>query len=212
MRRVGALITAIAVKDPATHRHSRRTAIFAVALARDFDLPGDSVGAIGVAAVLHDVGKIQVPDSILHKPGILSDEEWAVMRSHSDAGATIVERAGFPSLARWIRHLHERFDGLGYPDGLVGGAIPFESRLLHVADTLEAMTSARPYRSPALVEEALDALEESAGTQLDPVLAHRLAALVRNGTLHVAQEPITVPSHGDARMTPLIAGASLAAV
>jgi HD-GYP domain-containing protein (c-di-GMP phosphodiesterase class II) len=170
------------------------------------------VGAIGVAAILHDVGKIQIPDSILQKPGVLSDEEWAVMRSHSDAGATMVERAGFPSLARWIRHLHERFDGLGYPDGLSGGEIPFESRLLHVADTLEAMTSARPYRSPALVEEALDALEESAGSQLDPVLAPRLAALVRTGNLHVPQESITVPSHHAATMTPLIAGASLATV
>jgi putative nucleotidyltransferase with HDIG domain len=212
MSRVGALITAIAVKDPATHRHSRRTATFAVALARDFDLPADSVGAIGVAAILHDVGKIQVPDSILHKPAVLDDEEWAVMRKHSDAGAKIVERAGFPSLARWIRHLHERFDGFGYPDGLVGGEIPFESRLLHVADTLEAMTTARPYRSPALVEEALDALEESAGTQLDPVFAHRLAALVRSGSLHVEQQLITVSSPDAARMTPLIAGASLAAV
>jgi putative nucleotidyltransferase with HDIG domain len=212
MSPVGALITAIAVKDPATHRHSRRTATFAVALARDFDLPADSVGAIGVAAVLHDVGKVYVPDSVLQKADILTDDEWAVMRSHSDLGAKMVERAGFPSLARWIRHLHERFDGLGYPDGLVGGEIPFESRLLHVADTLEAMTSARPYRSPALVEEALDALEESAGTQLDPVLAPRLAALVRTGKLHVPQEPVTVTSRHGATMTPLIAGASLAAV
>jgi HD-GYP domain-containing protein (c-di-GMP phosphodiesterase class II) len=212
MRAFSALITAIAVKDPATHRHSRRTATFAVALARDFDLPADSVGAIALAAVLHDVGKIQIPDAILHKPGVLDEDEWAVMRTHSDAGARMVERAGLPTLARWIRHLHERFDGLGYPDGIGGGEIPFESRLLHVADTLEAMTSARPYRSPALVEEALDALAESAGSQLDPVFAHRLAALVRSGDLHVEQEPVTVSSQHAATMTPLIAGASLAAV
>jgi putative nucleotidyltransferase with HDIG domain len=212
MRAFDALIRAIALKDPSTHRHSKRTATFAVALARDLDLGVYSVGAIGVAAVLHDVGKVSVPDAILHKPGILTDDEWAQIRSHSDVGATMVERAGFPTLARWIRHLHERFDGLGYPDGLVGGEIPFESRLLHVADTLEAMTSARPYRSPALVEEALDVLEESGGSQLDPVLAPRLAALVRSGSLHVEQEPVTVASSAAATMTPLIAGASLAAV
>jgi putative nucleotidyltransferase with HDIG domain len=210
MRPYSALMTAMAVKDAGTYRHSKRTATFAVALARDFDLSRDSVGAIAVAAILHDVGKIQIPDAILHKPGVLDDDEWALMRTHSEAGAEMVENAGLPTIARWIRHLHERYDGLGYPDGLAGGDIPFESRLLHVADTLEAMTSARPYRSPALIEEALDALEESAGTQLDPVFAHRLAALVRSGSLHVEQEPITVSSQHAATMTPLIAGASLA--
>ena len=205
------LLQSLEARDPGTYRHSKRTARFAAALARDLGMRRSRVELICAAGLLHDVGKVGIPDSILHKPGLLSPEEWGVMCGHSEIGAAMVERAGLGEMANWILHLHERFDGLGYPDGLSGESIPRESRLLHAVDTLEAMTSPRPYRSAALVDEALAALEEGAGSQLDPLFARRLASLVRGGGLRVAEEETTYAGLA-APMTPLIAGASLAAV
>jgi putative nucleotidyltransferase with HDIG domain len=205
------LLRSLEARDPGTYRHSRRTARFAVALARDLGMDRKKVERICVAGLLHDVGKVGIPDAILHKPGLLTPEEWAVMCGHSGIGAAMVERAGLAEIATWILHLHERFDGLGYPDGISGRDIPRESRLLHAADTLEAMTSPRPYRNAALVEDALDALEEGAGSQLDPLFAQRLAALVRSGDLRVADEE-TIYVGRVTPMTPLTAGASLATV
>ena len=141
------LLQSLEARDPGTYRHSKRTARFAAALARDLGMRRARVEVICAAGLLHDIGKVGIPDSILHKPGLLSPEEWAVMCGHSEIGAAMVERAGLGEIANWILHLHERFDGLGYPDGLSGESIPRESRLLHAADTLEAMTSQRPYRS-----------------------------------------------------------------
>ncbi len=171
------------------------------------------VSAICVAGLLHDVGKVAVPDAILHKPTLLTREEWAVMRSHSEIGAMMVAGAGLGDMCGWIRHLHERFDGLGYPDGIAGDEIPTESRLLHAADTLEAMTSPRPYRSAASTEEAVAVLEESADSQLDPLFARRLAALVRRGALDLSDGARPRVAAGlEEPMTPLMAGASLALV
>ena len=206
---VHALTEAIAAKDRETYHHCRRTARFATALAVGLELGEDRISEIRDAALLHDVGKIAVPDDILHKPGLLTSREWEVMRRHSEAGAAIVAQAGMAETALWIRHLHERLDGLGYPDGLAGDEIPFESRLLHAADAFEAMTSPRPYRNAAPVEDALLALEESAGSQLDPLLAAQLAGLVRRGLLRLPK-----PRHirRPTPVTSLVADASLATV
>ena len=109
--------------------------------------------------MLHDVGKIGIPDAVLLKPAKLDAAEFAVMRRHSELGRDIIAGAGLEEIASWVLHLHERFDGRGYPDGLAGEEIPLESRILHCADALEAMTSSRIYRPGMPVERALEEIE-----------------------------------------------------
>jgi len=183
-----ALAEAILARDADTYVHSQRTAHCAARLASELGLAKERVGQIRTAALLHDVGKIGIPDSILHKGEELTDSEWALMQTHSAIGASLVEGAGFGQMARWIYHLHERYDGRGYPDGLAGGAIPFESRLLHAADALEAMTTERSYRPALRIEFAADEIEEAAGTQLDPAIATPLVELVRANGLRITDQ------------------------
>jgi polar amino acid transport system substrate-binding protein len=180
-----ALAEAILARDADTYLHSQRTAAYAELLAAELGLGVPRTEEIATAALLHDVGKIGVPDAILHKREGLTAAEWAVVRSHSAIGASIVESAGLGEIARWIRHLHERFDGHGYPDGLAADRIPFESRLLHAADVLEAMTSERPYRSAVTLEQAAAEIEAVAGSQLDPAVALPLVELVRARGLRI---------------------------
>jgi HD-GYP domain-containing protein (c-di-GMP phosphodiesterase class II) len=135
------------------------------------------------AGVLHDVGKIGIPDAVLLKPAKLDADEFAVMRRHSELGRDIIAGAGMEDVADWVCHLHERVDGRGYPAGLGGDAIPLESRLLHCADALEAMTSSRIYRPGMELERALAELERGAGSQFDPQVALVLVELVRDGGL-----------------------------
>ena len=129
-----------------------------------------------LAGLLHDVGKIGVPDAILNNPSGLTDAEYDVMKRHSLLGFDIVKAADMPLEAAWVRHHHERFDGGGYPDGLAGDAIPLESRIILVADAFEAMTSDRPYRQAPGQEFALAELRRNAGAQFDPAV---VAALCR---------------------------------
>jgi ribonuclease P protein subunit RPR2 len=173
-----ALAEAILARDPATYMHSQRTAAYAEMLAGELGLGVEHTRLIATAGLLHDVGKIAVPDAILYKREPLTDGEWAVVRDHSTIGASILESGGLVEIVPWVRHLHERFDGHGYPDGLSGGDIPYESRLLHAADVLEAMTSERPYRPAASLEQAAAEIEAVAGTQLDPALALPLVEVV----------------------------------
>jgi HD-GYP domain-containing protein (c-di-GMP phosphodiesterase class II) len=133
--------------------------------------------------VLHDVGKIGIPDAVLLKPAKLDDDEFAVMRRHSELGRDIIAGAGLEEIATWVLHLHERFDGRGYPGALAAEEIPLESRILHCADALEAMTSSRIYRPGMPTERALAELERGAGTQFDPHVAAALIDLVRDGDL-----------------------------
>jgi diguanylate cyclase (GGDEF)-like protein len=186
---VHALAKAVDARDAYTHMHSQRVAFYAATLADSIGLPVERVEKIRLAGLLHDVGKIGIRDAILLKAGKLTDEEFAVMRRKSELGRDIIAGAGMPELAHWICHLHERMDGTGYPDGLEGDDIPLESRILHVADALEAMTCPRIYRKPLPFEEALSEIERNAGTQFDRELALQMAKLVRTGEVEVGEQP-----------------------
>lgn len=182
---VRALAVAVDAKDGYTHTHSQRVARYAGVLADSLGFAPRHVEEISQAGLLHDVGKIAVPESILLKPGRLTEAEFEVMRRHSAIGRDIVANVGLPRIARWICHLHERIDGGGYPDGLAGDEIPMESRILAAADALEAMTSTRRYRVSMPLDRALEELACGAGRQFDAVVVERLIELVEHGELLV---------------------------
>jgi diguanylate cyclase (GGDEF)-like protein len=180
---VHALARAVDAKDGYTHSHSQRVARHAAELGYALGLPDERLEMLRTAGILHDVGKIGIPDAILLKPARLEPDEFAVMRRHSELGRDIIAGAGLEEIAEWVLRLHERFDGRGYPDGLAAEEIPLESRILHCADALEAMTSSRIYRPGMEVERALAELERGAGSQFDPQVALVLVELVREGDL-----------------------------
>jgi diguanylate cyclase (GGDEF)-like protein len=186
---VHALARAVDARDGFTHQHSQRVAFYAATLATAMKLGDERVEDIRMAGLLHDVGKIGIRDAILLKPGRLTRDEFAVMRRHSELGRAIIAGAGLVELAEWVGYLHERYDGDGYPEGLRGEEIPFESRLLHVADALEAMTCPRAYRDPMPPMDAVTELERNAGTQFDARVVRVMARLVREGAIEVGEQP-----------------------
>ena len=155
---------------PGAFAHSRRVARLAGSTARQLGLSREDVTRVRRAGAFHDVGKVEIPNEIINKPGPLSEEEFAIVKRHPVAGAQIVARWGDPQLARMVRHHHERFDGSGYPDGLAGEEIPIGARIVAVADTFDAVTSSRPYRPALSRREALALLRREAGSQLDPAV------------------------------------------
>jgi diguanylate cyclase (GGDEF)-like protein len=166
--------------------HSENVANYAAQLGRSFGLSAETIVRLRRAALLHDVGKVAVTSEILGKPGALSDAEYAEIKRHPSVGSVILAHAGLATEARWVRHHHERIDGRGYPDGLRGEEIPIEARILFVADAFEAMTSDRPYRRGSSVDEAIEELRRSAGTQFDSQVVARLTELVAVGEVQVA--------------------------
>jgi putative nucleotidyltransferase with HDIG domain len=153
---------------PGVAGHSRRVARYAAAAARELDLPRREVVRVRQAAAIHDIGKLEMPAGLVNRPGALTPDEFAIVKKHALAGARIAERLGLGDLAAIVRHHHERFDGDGYPDGLVGEEIPLGARIVAVADTFDAVTSSRPYRDAMVQREALSLLWSEAGRQLDP--------------------------------------------
>ena len=171
------LALALESKDPYSHGHSERVTDYALELARFLNLSEVDQVNIYRAAILHDIGKIGIPDAILNKPYALASEEWLIMKSHPERGETICSKLNFArEILPIIRHHHERYDGKGYPDGLSGENIPFLARLVSIADTVDAITSSRPYRSAGTFEEVLEELQKCAGTQFDPVLVNAFVA------------------------------------
>ncbi len=185
---VHALAKAVDAKDGYTNTHSQRVGRYSADLAAALGFADEALEMIRTAGVLHDVGKIGIADSILQKPAQLTDEEWDEMRRHSELGHDIIAGAGMPEIAEYVLYLHERWDGTGYPKGLSGEEIPLASRVLHVADALEAMTSSRVYRDGRPIEEALEELERCAGSQMDPEVVAVLVELVRCGQLSLGDE------------------------
>jgi HD-GYP domain-containing protein (c-di-GMP phosphodiesterase class II) len=174
-----ALASALEARDPYTQAHTSRIRDMAVALAVAMKVPSDVRKAVRLGAILHDVGKIGISDSILHKPGPLDDEEWRVMRTHPEIGERMLEGIDFlqPALPV-IRHHHERWDGKGYPDALAGEDIPIGARIVGVCDAFDAMTSDRPYKAAMSVNDALAEIVKNAGNQFDPVCAALLVDVV----------------------------------
>lgn len=165
------LVNAIDARDRYTRRHSEDVARYALFLAREMGLDDALCGALHQASLLHDVGKIAVPDRILRKPGGLSGAEMEIVQQHVLLGSVLVrDLAAADLVVDGVRHHHERWDGGGYPDGLAGDAIPLVARLVAVADTYSAMTTTRPYRRALARGEALERLVAAAGSQLDPRL------------------------------------------
>ncbi|MFK7735237.1 MAG: diguanylate cyclase [Pirellulaceae bacterium] len=179
---VNALLSALAYRDAQTAAHSTRVSSYAALLAQRF-LSSKEVHLVEIAGLLHDIGKIGVPDAILLKPGRLTEEEWKLMEKHDRIGVEIVNRA-FKNdiLTDYIRHHHSRFDG-GGADSIGGDDIPLGARILTIADSFDAMISDRPYRKGMPTEDALKELDRCAGTQFDPELVRVFAEIVRAGVV-----------------------------
>jgi diguanylate cyclase (GGDEF)-like protein/putative nucleotidyltransferase with HDIG domain len=185
-RAAASLARAVDARDAYTGSHSERVATLAEKIATQLGRPSEEVELTRLAASLHDLGKLAIPEEILRKPGALTDAERLVLERHPQIGYRMLESLGVEPIADWVRHHHERWDGGGYPDGLAGVLIPLGARIIFVADAFDAMTSNRLYRSPLTHEEALREVERCSGSQFDPEVVH--AFLTTIGTL----EPIGV--------------------
>jgi putative nucleotidyltransferase with HDIG domain len=176
---IGDLAASLDRRDGATARHSRAVVGSACAIGRALGLEPAALTELEVAALLHDIGKVAVPDSILNKPGPLTPEERAVMMQHPTWGADVLARIpGLEAVATIARYHHERWDGTGYPHGLSGTRIPLASRIIAVADAYNAMTSDRPYRQAMPVEEAVAELRAGAMWQFDPGVVEQFDVLL----------------------------------
>jgi putative nucleotidyltransferase with HDIG domain len=174
---VAALIRAVEAKDPYTRHHSEHVARYAVAIGAALGVRGTALESLRIAALLHDIGKIGVPDRVLTKPGPLTSEEFEHIRRHPSAGADILGQIEFfRQEAQVVRFHHERWDGKGYPSGLIGEESPFAARIIQVADSMDAMLMERTYRGSYPPSVMLGELVRCSGTQFDPKVA---AATVR---------------------------------
>jgi HD-GYP domain-containing protein (c-di-GMP phosphodiesterase class II) len=191
-RSLRSLLAGLAEKDPSSLGRPERMAHTVVTIATAQDLDRGRIQGLVLAAHLHDIGKISIPDPILLKPGELTPPEYEVVKRHCLSGSRLIEASGLHEVARWIRCHHERWDGAGYPDGLHDQQIPLESRILAIADALDAMTAPRVYREPVSALEAADEFERCAGTQFDPSLAHWVAAALRTGQLQLQQREVAL--------------------
>ncbi len=172
----------VETRDPYTAGHQERVAQLAVAVAREMELPEEQVRGVAVAAVLHDLGKIDVPAEILSKPSRLKDKEYSLIQDHCLAGYEILKNVDFPwPVAQAVLQHHERMDGSGYPCGLSGGQILLESRILAVADVVEAMSSHRPYRPSLGLEKGLEEITLHKGTRFDANVAEACLSLFARG-------------------------------
>jgi len=183
---VRSLAMALAARDGYTGSHSDIVQNLAMAVATRLGLTLEQVDEVKVVALLHDIGKIGIPDEILHKTTPLTEDEWELMRSHPAIGERILEPLpGFDRVAAAVRHEHERWDGKGYPDGLVGEAIPLASRIVLACDAFHALVSDRPYRPALGLEAAVSELAACAGSQFDPDVIQALLAAIRGEAVPV---------------------------
>ena len=179
---IGAFANCVDGKDTYTNGHSRRVAEYTRMLAQKLGEDKHTVDQFYNIALLHDIGKIGIPDIILQKPGKLTEEEFDVMKSHPGRGYIILKDVQIQEdLAAGARYHHERFDGKGYPDGLAGQNIPWVARIIAVADTFDAMSSTRPYRKSLPEDFIIQEIEKCAGSQFDPVVVEKFLELYHEG-------------------------------
>jgi HD-GYP domain-containing protein (c-di-GMP phosphodiesterase class II) len=182
---VRALVAAVDAKDTYTRGHSERVGVYSTRIAHELECDRHFIERIYLAGLLHDIGKIGIRDAIITKPDRLTPEEYEEIKRHPDIGATILEPVAFlADIAPCVRHHHEWYDGSsrGYPDRLTGKEIPYPSRIILVADTMEAMTSDRPYRRGMPLSKVLAELQRCSGTQFDPEIVDAfLSILEREG-------------------------------
>lgn len=178
-----ALAATVDAKDHYTYGHSRKVSDYSVAMAEALDLPQDRIATIRAASLLHDIGKVGIPDSILSKEGPLTDEEWEPVKIHPKLGVEILRHIiDLVNCLPAILHHHEHYNGRGYPSGLKGDSIPLEGRILAIADAYDAMTSPRPYRKQQPAQSALEELRRCAGKQFDPELVELFCTLIESAT------------------------------
>jgi putative two-component system response regulator len=183
-----ALANAIEARDPYLHGHCERLASLAVRIAEELGVAPEHIETVRLGAILHDVGKIGIPDRVLLKPGALDVEERRIIETHTEIGDKLLEPLDLLAGARPIvRNHHERWDGAGYPDGLAGEAIPVGARIVAVADSVEAMTSRQLYRKPLEAVEIIAELQKHRGKQWDPAVVDIVLRLIASGELVLAQ-------------------------
>ena len=189
MQIVKALSGAIDAKDTYTNGHSTRVADYSKEIARRAGYPEKMQNDIYMMGLLHDVGKIGVPDAIINKPAKLSDEEYSIIQNHPVMGAKILKNiTEFPKLVTGARWHHERYDGKGYPDGLCGEEIPMEARIIAVADAYDAMSSRRSYRDELPQSQVRSEVEKGKGTQFDPKFAEIMLRMIDEDTEYQMRE------------------------
>ncbi len=194
----------IEAKDRYTQGHCMRVADIACAIAAESGIEGQPLFWFRIGALLHDVGKLVVPSEVLNKPGKLTPEEWALMRSHPSAGVDMLAGIDFPWDVRpLIESHHERWDGKGYPHGLKETEIPLSARILAVADVYDALTSIRSYKAAFTHEEAIEIMRRDVGTAFDPAVFTRFEEVVRNGPAQQS-EPTSAPSRSETSRSPML--------
>jgi len=187
------LAAAIDEKDPYTRGHSGRVAKYSLIIGDSMGLSAEDLDRLRIAALLHDVGKIGVDDRVLKKPGKLDDEEFDLMKQHTIKGANIMRPvAQLKDMLPGIELHHERMDGLGYPYGLPGDQIPLMARIIAVADTLDAITTNRPYQSAMDLNYAIERIQSLAVSRFDPAVVDALATAVRDGRLRLSATLVEV--------------------
>jgi diguanylate cyclase (GGDEF)-like protein len=190
LRAAASLARAVDSRDAYMGSHSDRVTVLATRIATQLGRPAEELELIRLAASLHDLGKLAIPEEILRKPAALTDAERLVLERHPQIGYRMLESLGVEPIADWVRHHHERWDGAGYPDGLAGEQIPLGARIVFVADAFDSMTSSRLYSGPLTEREALGEIERGSGSQFDPEVVQALLAAM--GTLDDYELPTTL--------------------
>lgn len=183
---VETMAQALDARDPYTAGHSLRVAAYSHALAQAMGLPEEDAETIRIAAQLHDIGKIGIPDAVLQKPGLLTPEEYGLIKLHPQIGRKILEKVGrFERLLAVVELHHENHDGTGYPYGLAGYRVPIAARIVHVADSFDAMTTTRSYRPALSLRSAMHEIERNAGRMFDPVAAKVFLRLIADRQIEI---------------------------